>query len=216
MPDVLSGHELDLYFVGYSRAVIEAGGLPVFLPLEADPSALVDRLDGVLLTGGTDIDPPRYGAIRDERLLQPEPERDEFEFAVLAAARARDLPVLAICRGIQLLNVAAGGTLHQDVPEHARFDVSPDTVTHEVTFTEGSTMHALYGDSRKVNSLHHQVINEVGTGYRVVACSPAGEVEGLEAETGDVLGVQWHPEMMATRADDPIFGWLVDRSGARP
>lgn len=214
MLDILSGHPVDMYFAKYSQAVSDAGGEPLLLPLDSDPAAVVPRLDGLLLSGGADIAPDQYGHEPGGNLYGPEPERDAYEFASLAAARAANVPVLGICRGIQIMNVAAGGTLHQHVPEHSRFDVSADTPTHEVELAEGSALHELYGDVRKVNSLHHQVIDEVGDGYRVVACAPSGEVEGLEAEVGDVLGVQWHPEMMAGSADDPIFGWLIDKAQA--
>ena len=210
-PDVLGDLDLDLYFADYGRAIIEAGGLPVNLPIDVDVEAVARRLDGVLLTGGTDIDPARYGAEPDPELLDIETERDELELRLLGCALDRGLPVLGICRGIQLINVHLGGTLNQHVPEHARFDVPTETPVHQVSLAAGSVLRDLYGDRREVNSLHHQTVAEVGDGLRVTATADDGTVEGLEfADT--VVAVQWHPEMMASRPTDPIFGWLVERA----
>ena len=210
-PDVLGDLDLDLYFADYGRAVIEAGGIPVNLPIDVDVEAVAGRLDGILLTGGTDIDPARYGADADPELLDIESERDELELRLLQSALDRDLPVLGICRGIQLVNVHLGGTLNQHVPEHARFDVPTETAVHQVTLAPESVLWDLYGDRREVNSLHHQTVAEVGDGLRVTATADDGTVEGLELGTS-LVAVQWHPEMMSSRATDPVFRWLVERA----
>ncbi len=214
IPAKMADHLIDMYVAGYSSGVIEAGGIPVNLPVDLHPSKVIDRLDGVVLTGGTDVDPARYGQVAHAELLGIETERDEFEWAILAGALERETPVLGICRGLQVINVFQGGTLDQHVPEHARYDVAPNTEVHGVDFVSGSVLHSLYGDTHKVNSLHHQSVAEVGQGLTVTGRDPEGGVEALEM--GDsVLAVQWHPEMMDGRATDPLFGWLVDRANQR-
>jgi putative glutamine amidotransferase len=210
MPTSLLDLELDLYYADYARGILEAGGLPVHLPLDADPAALAERLDAVVLTGGADIDPSRYGAAPETDQFPPEPIRDAFELTLLDAAVQRELPVLGICRGLQLINVAAGGTLHQDVPPHSCFDDPPHQLAHAISVQEGSTLHGLYGDRIEVNSLHHQAVDELGARLRITATADDGTVEGLESTDGRIVAVQWHPEMLATRSTDPVFGWIVE------
>ena len=214
-PATMAHIEIDLYLADYSKGVLEAGGLPVNLPIDADPRDFADHLDGVLLTGGADIGPERYGHAAETDLFPPEVERDDFEFALLSSAVERELPVLGICRGLQLINIHAGGTLHQDVPPHARFDVGPETEAHPVEFVEGSVLHDLYGGHRQVNSLHHQTVLDLGAGLKATGTSDDGTVEGIESDDGRLLAVQWHPEMMRSRADDPVFGWLVEAATTR-
>ena len=213
-PDSLSGVDLDLYFADYARGVLHAGGLALHLPFDADPAEYRGVFDGVLLPGGADVDPAHYGA--DPLDGHPnEPERDELELALLALADADDLPVAGICRGLQLLNVHGGGTLHQDVPEHAHFDKAPNTSIHHVEFTEGSVCARLYGRPIEVNSLHHQTIDRVAPRFTVTARSEDGTVEAIEATDRPWIAVQWHPEMMDDGHDDPLFAWLVAAAAER-
>ena len=208
---MMANSDVDLYMADYARGVIEAGGIPVHIPIDVDPIAVGERLDGIVLPGGTDIDPILYGAKPDPELLPLEPERDDLELALLSAALEAEVPVLGICRGIQVLNVHQGGTLHQHVPEHGRFDLPIDSTIHQVSFAEGSTLHELYGPSAQVNSLHHQTVADLGHDLAVTARADDGTIEGVEM--GDhVVAVQWHPEMMPTRPTDPIFGWLINRA----
>lgn len=205
--------DFDLYLADYSRGVAEAGGIPVNIPVDSDIATLIPHLDGVVLTGGTDVDPTYYGADPHPQLLRPELERDELEFALFAGAVEHGLPVLGICRGLQVINVHQGGTLHQHVEAHSRYDVPSDAEIHPVTFAEGSMLASLYGPSRPVNSLHHQTVDAVGEDLVVTATADDGTVEGLEL--GDsVIAVQWHPELLAGRPTDPAFRWLVE-SAAR-
>ena len=146
-PDSLRGLEVDLYFCDYARGVIAAGGLPVFLPSSADPADYANRLDGLLLSGGTDIDPARYSQEPCAELLTPEPARDAFEMVLLDGAAAAGMPVLGICRGIQVLNVHGGGTLHQHTAPHACYNQPPNSVAHRVDLAEGSLAASLYGPS---------------------------------------------------------------------
>ena len=213
-------HELsfDLHFSDYPRSIALAGGLPVELARDADVTQLVARLDGLVLSGGADIDPARYGAAPDEQLGALEPERDEWELALLGAARATGIPVLAICRGFQLVNVALGGSLRQHVEldegvGHPQWDVNGREMTHRVTLTPGSITSTFLDPEIGVNSLHHQVVDVVAPSLSVSAVAPDGVIEGLESEDGLILAVQWHPELLS--APDPTFRWLVGESSRR-
>ncbi len=208
-PDTFRDLHLDVYYCDYALGVIAAGGLPVFLPLSADPAQYGDRLDGLLLSGGTDIEPERYGHAPCAELYTREPGRDAFEMALLDSAADAGRPVLGICRGIQVLNVHGGGTLHQHVAPHARHDQPTNSIAHRVDLTEGSLAASLYGPSVEVNSLHHQTIDEMADGYEATGYSDDGAIEVIESRRRPWLGVQWHPELMDSRDRDPVFDWLV-------
>ncbi len=208
-PEILHPLDADLYLAGYAQGVIEAGGFPVHLPLDVDPEQVVARMDGILLTGGADIDPVHYDAEPDPDLTPVEPERDRLELALFEAASSADTPVLGVCRGLQVINVARGGTLTQHVPEHLRIDVPFTEHVHDVATTEGSILRTLYGERLAVNSLHHQTVDEVGDGLVVSGRADDGTVEGLELGSR-ILAVQWHPEMLLSRPDDPSLRWLVE------
>lgn len=195
-----------MYFADYARSVYAAGGMPVHLPLDADPADWVHHLDGLVLTGGADIDPGRYG--HENTDSDTEPLRDAVEFALYETALADEIPVLGICRGFQLINVHAGGTLHQNVPSHARYDLEPSAIAHGVTIEQGSVLHSMFGGESKVNSLHHQTAAEIGAGLRVTARADDGTPEAIELAGARVLAVQWHPEMMSHH--DPTFVWVVE------
>jgi putative glutamine amidotransferase len=194
----------------YLTAVARAGGVPVLL----DPSQTVDahevlaRLDGLLLLGGGDIDPDRYGATEhDPSVDGVDADHDAFELAAMRAAVDLGLPVLAVCRGCQVLNVALGGTLRQHVDDHRG-------LVHPVTVATGSRTEAAMGTALPAGwSRHHQVIDEVGRGLTVTARSEDGLVEGVEHDDGWIVGVQWHPEDSA--ADDPAQQGLFDAFVAR-
>lgn len=207
-PSSLGELHADLYFADYARSVYAVGGMPVHLPLDADPADWVHHLDGLVLTGGADIDPTRYG--HDNTASATEPDRDAIEFALYEAALADGIPVLGICRGFQLINVYAGGTLHQDVPGHARYDLPPSTAVHELEIERGSLVDELYEGRHQANSLHHQTAAEIGDGLRVTARAEDGTPEAIEVPGRRVLAVQWHPEMMDHH--DPTFRWVVDEA----
>jgi len=206
MPPALGHIDADLFFSDYARAVYAAGGLPVHLPIDVDPAEWSGHLDAIVLTGGADVDPARYGAPNTASL--PEAVRDDLEFALLDHALADGTPVLGVCRGFQLINVHLGGTLHQDVPPHARFDLDPAGSIHSVAFTADSTLHALYGPNLAVNSLHHQTVDTLAPGLVATGVADDGTIEGIEPTDGrPLLAVQWHPEMMESGA--PVFDWLI-------
>lgn len=214
--DSLKGLEGDWYYADYARGVLHAGGLPVHLPLDVDPRWFDGYLDGILLSGGADVDPAQYGADADPTTVGLEPERDDFELRLVDVAIGSATPVLGVCRGLQVLNVASGGSLHQHVPDHARYDVGPDTLVHAVDFVPGSELARIYGPRAQVNSLHHQTVDRLGEGFRVTAVDPTdGTIEGFEHEALPIVAIQWHPEMLASRDRDPAFAWLVERALAR-
>ncbi len=212
--EVLTDSDIDIYYADYARGVVDAGGIPVHLPLDVDPADLVDRLDGVLLTGGCDIEPARYGQ-EVAGAVDTNAQRDEYELALLDGAIALDLPTIGICRGLQVVNVHAGGTLIQDVPEHAVLDQPVDKLTHDVVFELGTRIGELYGERQSVNSLHHQAIDEVGDGLVVAGRAADGGIEAIESTSKPILAVQWHPEMLSTRPGDPLFSWLIEKATAR-
>ena len=198
----------------YVAAVVAAGGLPVLLPPVPSGDAAhsaVAALDALILTGGADIEPARYGAEAEAATQAPRPDRDRWEADLLAAALARDLPVLAICRGHQLLNVASGGTLHQHLPDlvgHTGHAPGPAVLgTSAVRLDEGSPVAAILGTEVKVPCYHHQAIDRLGAGLEVVGRADDGVVEAVVMrDRRFVIGVQWHPE----DGDDPrLFEALV-------
>jgi putative glutamine amidotransferase len=204
---------------GYVRCVARAGGLPFLLPNvrpEAAPAYLA-RLDGVVLSGGLDVDPCHYGEEPRPGLGTVDQVRDAFELELCRAAREQGIPTLAICRGIQIMNVAFGGTLLQDIPaqverpvRHAQQALRRDALSHSVDVVPGTRLHAVAGAERvRVNSFHHQAVDRPAPGLTVSARAPDGCVEGLE-DPGHpfLLGVQWHPER---RPADPLTRGLFER-----
>jgi putative glutamine amidotransferase len=201
----------------YVRSVAGAGGIPVLLPVQGGSvEGLVARLDGVVLAGGPDVDPARYGAEAHPRTDSPRAGRDVFELAVLEEAVRVGLPVLAICRGVQALNVARGGTLHQHIADRDAEDHGGGGIYKErrVRVAAGSRLAALLGDADAPASCHHhQAVDTIGEGLVAVAWADDGTVEALEDPALPFLvGVQWHPEVGADRT---LFHQLVAAAGRR-
>jgi gamma-glutamyl-gamma-aminobutyrate hydrolase PuuD len=184
----------------YVRAVERAGGRPLLVPPSTDGiDETLDAVDGLIFSGGSDIDPEIYGHERHEETKEVYRHRDDGELALLRAALARDMPVLAICRGSQLLNVARGGDLIQHLPEVVGHDGHKEVPTvfseHDVVVEEGTLLHALVGVHSPVKSHHHQGFGRVGEGLRVSAHAEDGSPEAVEAPgLRFALGVLWHPE----------------------
>lgn len=213
----------------YVSAIIAAGGVPLILPPSLPPTTagpLAEMLAGVLLSGGADLDPGRYGAAPHPKLGTVEPDRDAFDLAIIGAARARGLPLLAICRGMQAVNVALGGTLWQDLPSERPGNVRHDGEwprtqrVHPVVLTPGSAIARAMGAGEcSVNSVHHQGVRTLAPGLVATGHAPDGLVEAIEATDGPWLaGVQWHPEAFHadTRAPDlGVFRAFVDAAGSR-
>lgn len=199
----------------YFSAITAAGGIAVLLPPQPADSAVVSRvldgLDGLVITGGKDVDPARYGQSRHPATDEPRADRDAWEDALITAAIDRELPFLGICRGAQLLNVALGGTLHQHLPDvlgttryHLGGGVFAD---NEVTAEKDTLVEAMVGGSIAVKSYHHQAIDAVAAGLTVSARSDDGTIQAVEVESVPFgVAVQWHPE----QDDDPrLFQGLV-------
>jgi putative glutamine amidotransferase len=204
----------------YTDALQRAGLVPVVIPphLGSDAARLLDRLDGLVLTGGEDVDPALYGARRHPATDAGHAARDACEMALVLAAHERRVPTLAICRGIQVLNVAFGGTLIQDIASerpsalpHAQ-DQERQARVHDVAITAGSAFaRTLRAAHIRVNSMHHQALDRVADGLRVTAAAPDGIIEGVEWVRDDwwMLAVQWHPEELDQTPEDwdrTLFG----------
>ena len=213
----------------YVRAVEAAGGLPVVLApgRPQDAAELLGHVQALVLTGGDDVDPAQYGEEPHETVTGITPERDAFELAACREALRRDVPTLAICRGQQVLNVATGGTLIQDIPSTVpgAADHDPERerweLTHEVRLLPGSRLRQVLGEDRvAVNSFHHQAVKDLGQGLVASAWSvDDGVIEGVEAEGARfVLGVQWHPESFWDRRPgfQSLFEALVGAAGGGP
>lgn len=194
----------------YPAALAECGGLPLVIPLNLPESilrALFEKLDGLCLPGGVDVDPAEYGESSHPDLGAVDSPRDRTELLLARWALDADLPVLGICRGIQLLNVAAGGTLYQHIPaqlpatqrhDYRLQDSAWDTATHEVRIEPDSKLAAAVGRAAlRTNSFHHQSVKDVARGFRPTAWSEDGVVEAIEADDKPfAVAVQWHPEGM--------------------
>jgi len=209
----------------YVDAVHRAGAMALLLApdpvLVEDPDEILDRLDGLMLAGGADIDPEAYRAAAHPLTIGSVPERDTFEVALVRRALERDLPVLGICRGMQVMNIACGGTLHQDLPEvlgheeHRRVLGSFDGADHDVRLKPGSLAARAAGEERHVaKSHHHQGVDRVGDGLEVTGWATVDELpEALErADNGFALGVQWHPEADETSR---LIAALVEHAAQR-
>jgi putative glutamine amidotransferase len=227
--------------VGVQRPLFEAGGLPMMLPqLPESIDASLERVDGLVLAPGRDIDPARYGEEPDPLLAPTEPRRDEFEFAILPAALERGIPVLGICRGMQIINVGLGGTMVQDVTLRDEWQQHPsdpgwtawkqmekvalesreripDHPRHRIAIAEPSILASALGrNEASVNSFHHQAVGELGDGLRATAVAPDGVIEAIELEGLPVLGVQW--ELQEEWRLDPsfraVFRWFVEAASS--
>ncbi|MDN5326149.1 MAG: putative glutamine amidotransferase [Moorella sp. (in: firmicutes)] len=208
----------------YCRAILAAGGLPVLLPNIPPEKAAgyLEIVDGFLLTGGGDIEPSIFGARATASLYKVLPQRDAFELALTRAALAGGKPILAICRGIQVLNVAAGGDLYQDIPAEVPGALNHDQEqprdqpSHMVTTVPGTRLAGLLGPEARVNSLHHQAVRRLGDGLRVAVLAPDGVIEGIEGQGKSlVLGVQWHPEdlYLGDGRQKALFEYFVEIAG---
>jgi len=211
----------------YRQAMLHVGGEVRVLDPSMGMADALEGISGLLLTGGGDVAPSRYGEPTHESVVDIDEQRDEFEWALIAEARRRDLPILAICRGIQVLNVVCGGTLVQDIPtqvpgalEHS-FKVPPHerySLAHEMWLDKDTLLATLMrerlsdADSCEVNSRHHQAVKAVAPGFQVSATAPDGVIEAIEDPSSRFcLGVQWHPEnFWRTGEFRPLFEGFLE------
>ena len=209
----------------YVKAVIRAGGVPVLLPIAVRPDdcpRLLDLMDGLLIPGGIDIAPQFFGEEPVKEVTCIDRVLDEFELELIRQAAARKKPMLAICRGLQVVNVAFGGTLWQDIPTqcpqahgHNQETESRSEAYHTVCLSPGSRLAAVLGkEELRTNSYHHQAVKDLAPGFSVCAQAKDGVIEGIESADGAILAVQWHPECMAERHPEfrPLFEDLIRRS----
>lgn len=206
----------------YHISVANSGGIPIVLPF-FDPELSLETLklcDGIILSGGEDVDPFYYGQEPHQKLGRTIPLRDEVEIAIVNTALENNIPILAICRGVQLLNVALGGTLIQDIPSQVKDSIMHEQhsrgqernrATHWAEITENSKLHQILGESKvRVNSLHHQALDHVADELEVVAVASDGIVEAVEHKSSlFTIGLQWHPESLSSK--DPIMKKLFDQ-----
>jgi putative glutamine amidotransferase len=193
----------------YRQSILHVGGEPRILDSSMAPTSALDGISGLMLTGGDDVAPSRYGETPHPTVVEAEAGRDEFEMALIAEARKRNLPIFAICRGVQVLNVAGGGTLVQDIPSHITGALThslpvpqhqPYELAHEVWVDKDSLLaklmrERLVDEALEVNSRHHQAVKDVAKGFVVSATAPDGVIEAIEdPKARFCLGVQWHPE----------------------
>ena len=205
---------------GYYKSVIRAGGIPVVIPPCADKDVIINTLeniDGLILSGGADVNPLYLGEEPSPQLHGINPERDLSELLTISLAYNRQIPMLGICRGIQMLAAALGGAVHQDINnienvlKHSQ-DLARDVESHTVTIEEDSILYNIYKEGKiNVNSFHHQAVRCAGDKFRVIANAPDGVIEAIEStECKPILGVQWHPECLDSGA--PIFEWLIQQA----
>jgi gamma-glutamyl-gamma-aminobutyrate hydrolase PuuD len=205
--------EFAMLHATYIAATERAGGIAVLLPPQgARAEDVLDRIDGLVLTGGADVDPLRYGEAPTERTSRPRVLRDEWEIGLTRAALQHDVPLLAVCRGLQVLNVALGGSLHQHLPEvtgHDGHQPGPGIFgAVDVNIEPGTRTAELIGPRARVSCHHHQALARLGSGLKVTGRADDGTVEAVEVPgRAFAFGVQWHPE---ENGEDVLFAALVD------
>lgn len=191
----------------YVESVINAGGIPYIIPFNTDTSVTMEQIknvDGLILSGGHDVYPLIYGEEPKQALGETFPERDYFDITLLKGAMELNKPILGICRGHQIINCGNGGSLHQDLSYNKDLYIKHSQATkwniptHTITVEKGSFLEDIYGNEGVVNSFHHQIVNNVAPGFKVIATSKDGGVEAIEKidENHFIVGIQWHPEMM--------------------
>lgn len=211
--NTFSGYRRSYVNQDYVEAVLRAGGIPFIIPFNEDLESIremVGHVDGVILSGGHDVNPYNYGEDPLLKIGEVFPERDVFDMEIYKTAVKFNKPVFGICRGFQIINVVNGGSLYQDLSyadfvklKHDQQD-NPSQATHSVNFEEGTFLREILGEENKVNSFHHQILKDVAPGFKVVAKSPDGVMESIQKITEDcfVVGVQWHPEMLSVKYED--------------
>lgn len=210
--------------IDYIEAIEKVSATPIMIPIVSSDESLdtyVDICDGFLFTGGLDINPLYYNEEPHPKLGMVNYKLDEFQLKLMKKVLESKKPLLAICRGLQILNVVCGGTLYQDFEQIPQSTIQHQqsgeryNLIHKVNFEKNSILYNIYGEETFVNSFHHQAIKDIGSGLKVIGKAPDGVIEAIELENHDFgLGVQWHPEMMFVHFESvkPLFQALVDAS----
>jgi putative glutamine amidotransferase len=210
----------------YVDAVVQSGGVPFIIPYTADEEVIrtqMKQVQGLILSGGHDVDPHLYGEELDPKIGEIWPARDHFDMLLLKFAEEMNKPILGVCRGAQIINVAHGGSLYQDITNRSEKTFkheqghTPDLPTHRVHVKEGSLLAQTLGKTNFLtNSFHHQLIKKVASDLKAVAQTEDGVTEGLENEVGNILAVQWHPEMLHRNPDvkfmNNLFKFLIQNA----
>ncbi len=207
----------------YSEAIVAAGGIPLLLPIikdKNDVELLLKKIDGLLLTGGNDVSPQRYGEDRHDKTVCVHPDKEVSDFTLVGKAVRMKKPILAICYGAQLVNVVLGGSLIQDIPSECKNslihkDSQNERYTHSVTIEKNSILYSIIGVDRiEANSTHHQAVKRLGNGLKDTAHTVDGMIEAIEWKDYPFLvGVQWHPEhMVDSPHHEALFGALINAS----
>lgn len=210
----------------YVDSVVQNGGVPFIIPFAKNDEVIkvqLDHVQGLILSGGHDVDPHLYGEEPEQKIGATWPDRDHFDMRLLALAEEKGIPVLGICRGAQIINVAHGGSLYQDLSYRSEKTLkhmqghTPDLPTHGMKVVQGSQLAKILGKTEfMVNSFHHQLIKEVAPDLKEVATAPDGVPEGIENKAGTVIGVQWHPEMLHRNKNvsfmNNLFKWVIDNA----
>lgn len=210
----------------YVDSVVQNGGVPFIIPFTEDDEVIkmqLEHVNGLILSGGHDVDPHLYGEEPEQKIGATWPARDHFDMRLLKLAEEKGIPVLGICRGMQIINVAHGGKLYQDLSYRSEHTLkhmqghTPSLPTHGMKVVEGSKLAEVLGKTEfLVNSFHHQIVKTVAPDLIEVATAPDGVPEGIENEEGTVLGVQWHPEMLHRNKNvdfmNNLFKWVIDEA----
>lgn len=220
--ETFQGNQVTYTPQGFVNAVQQAGGLPLLFPISSTESArdYIQLVDKLLLAGGQDVSPSLYNEAPHPKLTETNLDRDLFEQALIHEALKQNKPILAVCRGMQLLNVTLGGNLYQDLTlypnwsvKHEQQPTPPQFATHEITVEPDSRLHEILPTSYFVNSYHHQAIRDLAPTLKATAYSPDGLVEAVESKGSDqrILGVQWHPELIHQKnpLDQKLFDYFV-------
>ncbi|MEI5988647.1 hypothetical protein A5881_000134 [Enterococcus termitis] len=222
--DVFNGNHVTYTPQGFVTAVQQTGGLPIVLPIgnEEAAASYISKIDKLLLAGGQDISPDLFGEEPHPNLEETNRNRDLFELALIKEAIRQNKPIFAVCRGMQLLNVALGGTLYQDLSlysgwtvKHGQQPTQPQFATHGINIEKDSALYQVFGEDYRVNSYHHQAINKLASSLKITARSSDGIVEAIESvdDNHRLLGVQWHPELrFETDAKEfKLFDYFVNQ-----
>lgn len=210
----------------YVDSVIQNGGIPYIIPFNEDDDVIKEQLEnvqGLILSGGHDVDPHLYGEEPEQKIGKTWPARDHFDMRLLKLAEEKGIPVLGICRGAQIINVAHGGSLYQDLSYREKHTLkhsqnhTPSLPTHGMKVDEDSHLAKILGKTEfLVNSFHHQLLKEIAPDLKAVAQAPDGVNEAIENQAGTVIGVQWHPEMLHRNKEvafmNNLFKWVIDNA----